>query len=456
MGLLQRFDPPAFLSDFDEIVGQRDAWDRFIGLCFESSIASESDKVLSPQGGPGLVQFYNPSAYDPGGPTIEQAILWNAFPKELLRAFGRERALREADSLWPLRAYRNQTSPGTTAFEASVYRPLTEYCEWHVMRDPDTNKIRRITFTSEPPEYWQALHGDTIVIDPKRQQSFPGDKEKLLDLYRELVSPEVNLEDLVAQDAIIDPAGMIYAEKGQYNQFNKWNTTHGIVHLCAPPNAIAAEIQLGADATVQRENSLGRKVVEPEVLICCAGYGGPDRNSDPTIGATINALARSGAMITLPNPVGLYMDHIDLEGWEAPAGLDVAECVKVVRGAPRMIERLMVEVPPESDLTVGDLKIGGVPIEYGGQVAECITVKLVGAAAQIGSVTNLPAKCTNKCCIDPNYAVSLSRNVAITTAPPPGMRAAFDHEGALSASISIQTSPRTQSYAKRSPYVRSR
>ena len=455
MGLLQRFDPPAFLSDFDEIPGQLDAWDRFIGLCFESSIASESDKVQSPKGGPGLVQFYNPSAYDPGGPIIEQAILWNAFPKELLCAFERERALREADTLWPLRAYRNQTKLGTPAFEASVYRPLTEYCEWHVVRDPDTNKIRRITFTAEPPEYWQALHGDTIAIDSKKQ-SFPGDKEKLLALYRELVSPLVTLEDLVAPGPIIDPDGNIYAEKGQYNQFNKWNTTHGIAHLCAPPNAISAEIQLGADATVLRENAQRGKVVEPEALICCAAYGGPDRNSDPTIGATVNALARLGAMITLPNPVGLYMDHIDLEGWEAPAGIDVAECVKIVRGAPRMIERLVVEVPPETGLTVGDLKIGGVRIEYGGQVAECITVKLVGAAARIGSVTNLPAKCTSKCCIDPNYAVSLLRNVPIATAPPPGMRAAFEHEGTLPGVTHIETSLEMQRYVTRSPYARSR
>jgi hypothetical protein len=34
-------------------------------------------------------QFYDTSQYDPGGPIIEQAVVWSAFPQELLRRFGR-------------------------------------------------------------------------------------------------------------------------------------------------------------------------------------------------------------------------------------------------------------------------------------------------------------------------------------------------------------------------------
>ena len=65
--------------------------------------------------------------------------------------------------------------------------------------------------------------------------------------------------------------------------------------------------------------------MEPEALISYAGYGGPNRNSDPTIGASVNALARLGVPVTLRNPVGLYMDHIDLSGWQTPDGKDAAE-----------------------------------------------------------------------------------------------------------------------------------
>src|SRR5262249_23380829 len=148
---------------------------------------------------------------------------------------------------------------------------------------------------------------------------FTGDQQRLLQLYREWVSPDVQIEDLIATEDIGTADGRsVLVAKGGYNFYNKWNTIHGIVHLCAPPNSLTAEIQLGGDATVVRHDSRGRLVVEPEALICCAAYGGPDRNSDPTIGAAVNALARAGAFITLRNPVGLYMDHVDLTGWETP------------------------------------------------------------------------------------------------------------------------------------------
>ena len=433
MALLQRFDPPAFLSDYDGIPVQREAWHAFISRCFELSIAGEAGRVKRADNTPGVVQFYSSAAYDPGGPVIEQAIVWNAFPKELLRRYGRERALVEADKLWPLRRYSDNPRPGSPAFEAAVYRPLDEYCEWHVVRDPDTNKIVRVTFTSEPPEYWAGMFG--TLGDPADGTPFPipGDRDLVLALYRELVSPSVQIDDLICQETIQAPNGSIYAQKGQYNPYNKWNTTHGIVHLCAPPNSISAEVQLGADATVLYRNGRGEPVVEPSALVCCAGYGGPDRNSDPTIGATVNALARLGAMITLPNPVGLYMDHIDLSGWQAPNGVRIEECVRVVRGAPGMIERMVVEVPVQSGGVIGDVTIGGVPIEYGGQIAECITVKLVGAAAGLGSVQNAPNACGGRCCMDAADPRRLDRPIPFSRPAPPGERDAFVDEGGRQA-----------------------
>jgi hypothetical protein len=47
MALLQRFDPPAFLSDYDGIPGHREAWHAFVSRCFELSIASEAGRVGS-------------------------------------------------------------------------------------------------------------------------------------------------------------------------------------------------------------------------------------------------------------------------------------------------------------------------------------------------------------------------------------------------------------------------
>ena len=87
-----------------------------------------------------------------------------------------------------------------------MYRPQDEYCEWRTERDPKTGKILRITFTSEPPEYWQALHGDTLqnIAGTTFKYNFPGDPKKLLDLYREYVSPDVKYEDLICAEDFVD------------------------------------------------------------------------------------------------------------------------------------------------------------------------------------------------------------------------------------------------------------
>jgi hypothetical protein len=174
-----------------------------------------------------------------------------------------------------------------------------------------------------------------------------------------------------------------------------------------------------------RKKPDGKPVARPGELICCSAYGGSDRNSDPTIGSSVNALARLGAMITLPNPVGLYMDHIDLSGWSAPDASDVSEYVRIVRGRPGMIERLLVEVPAERGFTVSDLAIGGERIRYGGQIAECITVKLVGSAAALGSTQNAPIPCVGRCCVDPAHASQLNRTQDLDAPIPPGEVAAF-------------------------------
>jgi hypothetical protein len=304
----------------------------------------------------------------------------------------------------------------------SVYRPTVEYCEWHVSRDPLTGNIARITFTSEPPEYWIAMWGGPF---PGGGPTFPDGRQQLLALYRELVSPHVELEDLISPFDVPD----FGLARGGYNPYNKWNTTHGIVHLCAPPNSLGAEVQLGADATIRRMDGGGNPVTDPQTLICCAGYGGVNRNSDPTIGAAVNSLARLGAMLTLPNPVGLYMDHIDLSGWETGDESPPEEWVRIMRGSPEMIERLVVAPPSGSSKTVSDLRIGGEPVVYGGQIAECITVKLNGGAYGIGTVANnLMLACTDRCCVSAQNGLELA-TVGLGTPLPVGAVSAVTPEG---------------------------
>ena len=65
-----------------------------------------------------------------------------------------------------------------------------------------------------------------------------------------------------------------------------------------------------------------------------------------------------------------------------------------------MIERLVVEVPTSTGRTASDIMIGGEPIRYGGQIAECITVKLIGRSRSLRFRPEPPRPCTSKCCID--------------------------------------------------------
>jgi hypothetical protein len=130
----------------------------------------------------------------------------------LLRRYGRDYAMSLADQVLPIERYRRPTANPTATVGTSgiLYRPQEEYCEWHVVRDPDTNKIVRITFCSEPPEYWMALFG-LVPGDGDGGNFpyalFPGDKELLVNLYRTLVSPDVQLEDLIAPADRVDANG---------------------------------------------------------------------------------------------------------------------------------------------------------------------------------------------------------------------------------------------------------
>jgi hypothetical protein len=439
MALLARYDTPAFLPDFNAIPGQLEAWHDAVSHWFDGVIAADQERFGSTP-----LQYYNAVRVDPGGVAVEQAITWNAFPKEMVRRYGRERALILADRLWPLERYGDPSpEPDDPAGAAGVlYRPQEEYCEWHVLRDGDSGHIQRVTFTSEPPEYWQALAGLVPGGSGIADQHFPGSKQALVELYQELVNPRVRVDDLFAKTDIKVGEDTIVPQ-GQYNIYNKWNTTHGVAHLNAPPNSLLAEIQLGCDATVRYTDPKGRLLVEPEALITYGGYGGANRNSDPTIGAAVNALARLGAMITLRNPVGLYIDHVDLAGWESPDGQGVSDCVRIVRGLPGLAERIVVEVPSSRGFTVSDLRIAGEPIRYGGQIAECITVKLVGVANVLPAPVHRPAFRTSEGAgIDPFNPRTIDGSIG------PGRVEAFLDQGTGDAATPAELSRATRSAGK--------
>jgi hypothetical protein len=236
-----KFDPPGLLDDFND--QQKDAWSQWISDQFEDAIKGRPDlfDFDGPRG-----QFYNPTKVDTGPDTQSVDISWIAFPRNVL-----------VSSVSDLQRWR--IADGSRDVQ-------DEYCEWSVERDPASNKIVRVTFTCEGPEYWQFLAETT--------------PEVALDLYRKFVSLNVEMEDL-------------FTANGRYNPRNKWNTstTSGAMHLVQINNTLGAEIELAAASSIVRVIN-GKTLTGEQELIRCRQYGGPERNSDPHIGGMVNSLTR--------------------------------------------------------------------------------------------------------------------------------------------------------------------
>lgn len=271
-------------------------------------------------------QFYDPSAADTPAGVVPSPVVWSAFPASLRGA----------------PAKRVETADGAR-------RHMDEYCEWGVERNR-SGKITRVTFTTEVPEYYEHL--------------FMHDRAKLLEIYKTLVSPNATERDLT--------------RSGRYLRANPLNsTTKGRpAHLIQASNSLEAAITLAAEATIPRIEADGTPVGTKQRLVECGGLGNPLRNSDPQIAAIVNAAARSGAEITLADPIGLYIDGLMTGGMATPDGANPASFWTVERGKRGHAVRAVFEVPRERKYTVGDIMVGGQPIKWGGQVAQRVRIRI--------------------------------------------------------------------------------
>jgi hypothetical protein len=250
---------------------------------------------------------------------------------------------------------------------ASALRNQDEYCEWRVIKN-DAGQIVRVIFTSEPPEYYQFLHdpfGGGPVLDPAVQTYA---RELLVKVYEE----RCGIKGIKLSELENPP--------GRYEAGNKYNNEF-CVHLQEPENNLFAEIDIAGRTSIVRSRG-GRIITNARELNDCSGYGEMKRRSDPLIGDTVNGAARENRMVTLQNPVGLYMTLLDTRGWTTPDGTDPQSFWTVLKGHvdkdPRrsMIVRAQFAVPTSKKYTVSNIKIGGVPITFGGQIAENVHMRL--------------------------------------------------------------------------------
>jgi hypothetical protein len=384
--------------------------------------------------------YYNPiHTLIPEG-TQPAIVSWNAFPNRINQFFGAATALPSnpynlpQSSIWELADsgfYTDKTGrkepfpqvPKKLCPQADwrgglhpfgPYGPRgwqDEYCEWSVTRNSQ-GKITRVDFVCENPEYWHALWR----VNPA----------KVAQLYQDTLNfglPKgsssavtVRVEDLQLSDPrtgkpVIDPSTGFPV----YNPLNKWNrgpvalrsgasSSGGAMHLSSTPNTLQTElVSLAAVATVLRE--MGNN--DPQELGCCSQNILPYRNSDPHIAQSINQLVSSGSsgsLVSVANPVGLYMQKPYFGGYslpedpKLPKGATAADCFQIVRGSETLIDPVsgqnfpgnfilhaVFQIPASwieagVSFTVGDIAIkhNGVtiPIEWGAQIVETFQIGL--------------------------------------------------------------------------------
>lgn len=316
MARLDTFDTPARLDELSE--DARQAWNIDVVAPMMAGFAAE------------FPQFYDPLSEDTPEDLTPAHIAWPAFPAVLRREIG--------------------PGPNRWRVADSDRDRQDEYCEWGVERD-DKGKLTRITFTTEVPEYWEHLARY--------------DEPLLVDLYQRLVDPQVPRNDLFDAD-------------GNYVPRSRWNdSTRGRpAHLVQANNTLGAAVRLAAEATILRERADSTPVTDRQELVVCAGLGNPFRNSDPQIAEIINDAVALGTEVTLLDPCGLYLDALISAGMKTPDGTDAATFWEIERGTPEHTVRASFAVPAEAGYAVGDITIGGRPIEHGAQVADKVRVRL--------------------------------------------------------------------------------
>jgi hypothetical protein len=451
MPVLKRFSTPARQNDFPN---NPTMWERMQtlwntnvdGINQQAVLGNPWNQVFtSPQN-----WWYHPLTTDVPEGVPAAAITWIAFPNRLVTYFGSAAtgtvypnnynfdvttlfAMADTGQYnggpFPQIPVNRCTGPnGGPQWDGPLqsYGPfgprgwMDEYCEFSVTRRATDQKIVRVDFTCENPEYWYTLWrldpttAAQVVQDTLNQNltSGPGITVTVADL---------TLYDPTTGQPVIDPS----TGSPAYNPLHKWNNgtvsdrvwagnasdTGGAMHLTSTPNTLQTEVTtVGAGGTVQR--LMGN--AQPQPLVCCSQYGQNFRNSDPHIGQVVNQLvgnADPNNVISLADPQGLYIQQPTADQFKsqfklpanAPAGASAAECWQIIRGKETLFDDLTGEAYPGNfilhvafqipeswlvggaDITVSDIQVVAsdnkfYPIKYASQIQQQFHIGLFGRA----------------------------------------------------------------------------
>jgi hypothetical protein len=345
------------------------------------------DRRLSEQS----VWYVDPEAVTPPAERATDPAAWGGFPASLRDVADLQERWRTSEEI--KRDGDAVRLPDGTELAARTRTMQDEYLEWHAdtVQDDDGENIERVHFTCEGPDYWQHLGLHAF--------------DKLHALY------ELHLRRKIPEDDLKYPegttaetgSGRVVQLGGRYNPDNDWNTERGALHLTQVNNTLGAEVNLAARATIARvghEDPLSA----PGLLARCGRFGDDSRDSDPNIGAAANSIVRDGDLVTLTDPIGLYIASFDGDVLRLPDDSEDGSAelprdagppaswfravrpVDAQRGGQTRILRAVFE-PPEGallhkngvtrPLRVSDLRRGADRVTHGGALAELVRMHLL-------------------------------------------------------------------------------
>lgn len=266
----------------------------------------------------------------------------------------------------PWRAFPITAAASNDEIDNNRFILQDEYIEWRVERS-DTGQISHITFTTEFPEYYEALAKisiDALIAGIK--DVIPNANPTLDELFGSGFNP-----------AVTNAEGRAQLFRGNLIQ-NPWNNgSQGILCLTQEVNTVSALFSLVDQCSIERTNI-------PSNAVCGAVACVPERNSDPVICQASQDTVRSSRAISLVDPAGIRIKQL-LGSWEINGvSIDINDTNDnqniwvISRNERRAI----------LDLTNNNITLGGSPITSGAQISNELQVEADVISAPENSLPN--------------------------------------------------------------------
>jgi hypothetical protein len=230
-------------------------------------------------------------------------------------------------------AFPRSVSGSPSEIDAGRFRKQDEYVEWRVAREGD-GRISRIIFTTEFPEYYQALAAHSFDSLQEGIVEVTGTAPSAAELFGPGFNPAA-ATPLARQQQLVTFAAR-----------NPWNSgQRDILFLTHGSNTLGALFNLLGHCGVGKPQIPMGAVCDDVGQFCGAG-----RNSDPVVCAAAQGLRRNNQGFSLTDPAGIRILRLDgiwkLNGQQVD--INNSPAWSISRGGRRAV----LQVSPQ--LTMGD------------------------------------------------------------------------------------------------------